>query len=149
MGIAASGEGSALTRAGVRLLVRGRCRGLIVVPRGGAASVVKFPGFRFKHLLRQVPTPILPELITHRVDKKGFPTPLMLWLRRLRSDRTLTDLLSARSLQRTGLFRRNPLLGHEGDMWRTWTVLNLELWCRVFLEGSWAATEACVHPSAP
>ncbi len=112
-------------------------------------SLVKFPAFRFKHLLRQVATPILPELITHRVDKKGFPTPLMLWLRRLRSDRTLTDLLSARSLQRTGLFRRNPLLGHEGDMWRTWTVLNLELWCRVFLEGSWAATEACVHPSAP
>jgi len=99
-------------------------------------SPMKFPPFRFKHLLRQAAAPIVPEVVIQRRDKKGFPTPLMVWLQRLKSDPELADLLSAKSLRRTGLFRTNPLSGYERDAWRSWAVLNLELWSRIFLDGA-------------
>jgi asparagine synthase (glutamine-hydrolysing) len=98
-------------------------------------SEVKFPPFRFKHLLRRVAAPLLPERIVQRPDKKGFPTPLTLWLSRTRADPHLSDLLQAGSVLRTGILHRRPVEDMRSDDSRSWPILNLELWSRIFLEG--------------
>jgi len=93
-------------------------------------SAVKFPSFRFKHLLRQVAAPLLPASIVARTDKKGFPTPMKLWLARHHSDPEVADLRRGTSLRRTGLLRGPPAPGNA------WAALCLEIWSRVFLEGT-------------
>jgi asparagine synthase (glutamine-hydrolysing) len=97
-------------------------------------SEVKFPPFRFKHLLRKVAAPILPQSIVERADKKGFPTPLTIWLERLRGDPALIDLLKGGSLRRQEITRRGPgqAAGFDGGL--GWSTLSLELWSRIFLE---------------
>ena len=98
-------------------------------------SEVKFPPFEFKHLLRQLARPILPRSIVERRDKKGFPTPLLHWLKRMGSDPQLQELLQAPSLLRNGMFRQPPK-EDSGLSWDSWPLLSLELWSRIFLEGS-------------
>ena len=66
----------------------------------------------------------------------GLPTPLLIWLRCLRLDRKISELLSAKDFLRLRFFHRDPLQGREEHEQRLWALLSLELWSRVFLEGS-------------
>jgi asparagine synthase (glutamine-hydrolysing) len=98
-------------------------------------SRVKFPAFQFKHLLRRVAEPMIPPAIVNRSDKKGFPTPLLLWVDRLHSDPVLKELQEGASLRRSGIFKTGSSKEQVDPAWRHWATLNLELWSRLFLEG--------------
>jgi asparagine synthase (glutamine-hydrolysing) len=108
-------------------------------------------GLSGKRILKEAVTDLLPASIIHR-RKMGFPTPIRSWLRGPELDRIENMLLSPESMERR-LFdkkalaeliaeHRSRLHDHTDRIWR---LLNLELWCRVFLD---RAPVAAVAPAA-
>ncbi len=93
-----------------------------------------------KRVLKEAVADLLPHSIIHR-RKMGFPTPLRAWLRGPELDRVEEMLLSPLCLERK-LFDRDALANlfaehrrrHHDHTNRIWRLLNLELWCRVFLD---------------
>lgn len=103
-----------------------------VVPLPGA---LKVPRGRDKALLREVAARVLPAGATRK--KQGFFAPIGAWLRGpLREP--LVDLLSPAALQRTGLFRPEPVAAlvrahlerqaEHGE--KLWTLMVVEGWLR-------------------
>jgi asparagine synthase (glutamine-hydrolysing) len=101
-----------------------------------------------KHLLKKAMAGRLPNEILYR-SKKGFPTPIRPWLRTVLFDKVSSSLTDGR-LQERGLFRPEYVDGlleahRKGSSPATecvWRLLNLELWCRIFLDGDRDATAA-------
>lgn len=97
-------------------------------------------GLAGKRILKKAVGDLLPESIIYR-RKMGFPTPLRAWLRGPELDNVERLLLSPASLDRN-LFEKQPLEElfsehrrlHRDHTDRIWRLLNLELWCRVFLD---------------
>jgi asparagine synthase (glutamine-hydrolysing) len=100
-------------------------------------AAMKFPGFRQKHLLRRVASPVVPASIVGRHDKMGFPTPLSIWLQEGTGDPRLDEAVSGATLRRAGILRGAPRPGTPGE---SWALLSLEMWMRTFVERSAAAT---------
>jgi asparagine synthase (glutamine-hydrolysing) len=98
-------------------------------------AAMKFPGFRQKHLLRRVASPVVPASIVDRRDKMGFPTPLSIWLQEDRGDPRLEDALSGSALRRAGMLTGEPRPQTAGE---SWALLSLEMWMRTFVERSGA-----------
>ena len=116
-------------------------------------------GLAGKRILKKAVSDLLPDSIIHR-RKMGFPTPLRSWLRGSDLDDVESMVLSPRSLQRNlfeeaalrQLFEDHRRL-HRDHTDRIWRLLNLELWCRIFLDqdpvkppevpGTAATTVAC------
>ena len=105
-------------------------------------TALKFPDFRQKHLLRRVATPVVPAEIVGRKDKKGFPTPLGIWLREAHDDARLREAVSGTALRRIGILGGGPSAAPAGE---EWTMLSLEMWARTFLEGERSAVSAESH----
>lgn len=103
----------------------------------------RFAGGELKHLLRRAVAHIVPERIVRRRDKMGFPVPLDRWLQDSRARALVLDILSSRCCRERGLLSPASLervLDGEMPHGRTlWGALSLELWCRMYLDGSDAA----------
>jgi asparagine synthase (glutamine-hydrolysing) len=106
----------------------------------GLPDRFKLRGGTTKWVLRQAMRGILPEEILTR-GKMGFPVPIGSWLRGSWQKMTQEFVLSSRVTGR-GLFAPEYLsslvaehqrgLNHSE---RLWSLVNFEIWCRIFLEG--------------
>ena len=92
-----------------------------------------------KYLLKQAMRGVLPDEIIDR-KKQGFAVPLAHWFRGELSgfarDLLFSDRCRARGLFNTGYIERTLRLHEQGrdiDL-QLWTLLSLELWCRVVLD---------------
>ncbi len=96
---------------------------------------IKFRDGDMKHIFKKATEPILPERITERKDKMGFPVPLSEWLRGDAKE-FVTDILSSdAALGRDLIDNRKVLAGMAGEEAygrKIWGLLSLELWQRSF-----------------
>jgi asparagine synthase (glutamine-hydrolysing) len=102
---------------------------------------VKIRGGRLKHALKAALQDVLPPDILER-KKRGFGTPMGAWLKGDLAP-LMRELLSPASIEARGLFRpaevaalieahgANRLDGTD----RLLTLLNLEIWARMYLDG--------------
>lgn len=102
-----------------------------------------------KHIVKQSMKPHLPEILYDQ-PKKGFPTPFSLWLRKDLKKYVYSILLSERAAQR-GIFNqryvkklldkhcnsRRDGLQDLVNAARIWSLLNVEIWCRIFIDGEY------------
>jgi asparagine synthase (glutamine-hydrolysing) len=107
----------------------------------GLPERLKLRGLTTKYILRRAMKDLLPAEILGR-KKMGFPVPIGAWLRG--EFRPLVDeyVLGPRALAR-GLFRADTLRGmarahqsgEENHAQRLWSLINLEIWHRTFIDG--------------
>lgn len=105
-------------------------------------SNFKVRGLSMKYLLKKVVAPWLPPQILHR-KKRGFGAPVGAWLRKDLDD-MMHDTLSNEQVRKRGLFdpatvsqiiddHRAQRSDHTDHLLG---LINLELWCRIFLDGT-------------
>jgi len=95
-----------------------------------------------KHLMKQSLAGVLPETILNR-EKRGFGAPIGAWFK-AELAALVRDVLSREVLQRRGLLDPDTVLRtvreHEQQQAdRTdhlLALINLELWCRLYLDGA-------------
>ena len=119
---------------------------------------LKLRGFRTKWILREAVRTLLPQEILTR-KKMGFPVPFGMWMKDRWQDVARDVLLDRRTRER-GLI--NPaaveqlITAHAGGTQEggdaIWSLLNLELWYRTFVDGDGVQTlsappAAAVAPS--
>ena len=105
------------------------------------AIELKISYFTTKKLLRKAMGGFLPQEIIHR-GKVGFSTPLAHWLRRELRD-WVEDIVFSNRCRQRGLFDHKVLRemyddhisGVKDCSKALWTVINLELWFRIFING--------------
>jgi asparagine synthase (glutamine-hydrolysing) len=115
---------------------------------------LKLRGFTTKWILRQAVRSILPPEILSR-PKMGFPVPFGLWMRGGWNDMARDILLDPRARQRgiadAGEVER-LLAAHRSGAAQgadaIWSLLNLELWYRTFIDGGGVQTLPEVKASA-
>jgi asparagine synthase (glutamine-hydrolysing) len=101
---------------------------------------IKFKNGELKRLLKTVFSNRLPQAITNRKDKMGFPVPLNLWLKKGGPARDLIgDILgSQRAKTRSYLspgMSVDKLLDTQTTYGRNlWALLSLELWHQQFID---------------
>lgn len=89
-----------------------------------------------KYIFKQAISGIIPEEIRNRKDKKGFPTPIQHWIRR---DPGFFEsiLLDGNAVNR-GLFIprevRQMIHSRDDHSWALWSLLNVELWYKIFID---------------
>ncbi len=96
---------------------------------------------RPKYLMKKALADVLPEGILNRA-KRGFGAPVGAWMKRQLAP-VMKTLLSERSVRRRGLFRwdavRTTMEAHErsrdDNTDQLAALMNLEIWCRLFLDG--------------
>jgi asparagine synthase (glutamine-hydrolysing) len=101
----------------------------------------KLRGGTLKHLMKQALADQLPADILHR-KKRGFGTPMGAWLKRELAP-VLRELLSPAVVRQRGLFKAEVVSGivadHEANRAdgtdALLSLLNLEIWSRVYLDG--------------
>jgi asparagine synthase (glutamine-hydrolysing) len=106
----------------------------------------KLSGFTTKRILREAAHDLLPESILSR-PKMGFPVPFATWTRRGWQDMLRDVLLDRQTLDR-GLLKGPAVAALIDDhaAGRTdggdilWSLLNLELWYRTFIDGKGVQT---------
>ena len=102
---------------------------------------LKVRGGELKHLMKRALAGVLPESILHR-EKRGFGAPMGAWLRAELAP-MLRDVLSRESVIRRGLLDpevvARTIREHEQQQAdRTdhlLALINLEIWCRLYLDG--------------
>lgn len=82
----------------------------------GLPSEMKIRGRTTKYIMRRALDGILPPEIQQRRDKKGYPTPLALWLR---EERELSGQVSA--LFNSQSFKKRDLYNFK-ELWRRWEI---------------------------
>ncbi len=106
---------------------------------------LKVRGGELKHLMKRSLEGVLPGSILHR-EKRGFGAPMGAWLRAELAP-VLRDVLSRESVMRRGLLDpdavERTIREHEQQRAdRTdhlMALINLEIWCRLYLDGQSAA----------
>jgi asparagine synthase (glutamine-hydrolysing) len=109
-----------------------------------AASVpasIKMRGGELKHLLKKALDGTLPDEILHR-KKRGFGAPMGAWLRGQLLP-LMQQVLSQESVKARGLFNPQTVqqvmhehMAHHADHTdHLQALMNLELWCRLYLDG--------------
>ena len=107
---------------------------------------MKLRGFKTKWILREAVRDILPPEILTR-PKMGFPVPFAAWMRGPWRDAARDVLLDSRSRQR-GIIEPSAVAallddhaaGRANSWDAIWTLLNLELWYRTFIDGDGVQT---------
>lgn len=102
---------------------------------------MKQRGKEGKWILKKMAERYLPKSIIYR-PKSGFGAPLRRWLKRDLKP-LVDDMLSDVSLQRRGLFKPESVRklieqdrrGQEDYSYPIFSLLCIELWCRIFLDG--------------
>jgi asparagine synthase (glutamine-hydrolysing) len=101
---------------------------------------LKLRGWTTKYVLRQAMRDLLPAEILGR-RKMGFPVPVGGWLRGayrwLVDEYLLGDRAASRGLFEPEVVRRLAAAHHAGENHseRLWSLINLEIWHRIFLDG--------------
>jgi len=103
---------------------------------------LKVNGFTLKYLLKKVVEPWLPSEIIHR-KKRGFGAPVGAWLRK-DLEFLVQETLSDQQVRKRALFHpeavREIIAAHRDQRSdhtdHLLALINLELWCRIFLDGS-------------
>ena len=109
----------------------------------------KLYNHELKHIVKQSMKPYLPAELYNQ-PKKGFPTPFSLWIRKDLKKYIYSILLDERTKKR-GLFNpcyvkklldRHCNTQKDGlqdlvNAARIWSLLNIELWCRLFIDGEY------------
>lgn len=106
---------------------------------------LKVRGGELKHLMKRSLEGVLPDSILHR-EKRGFGAPMGAWLRAELAP-MMRDVLSRESVTRRGLLDpdavERTIREHEQQRAdRTdhlLALINLEIWCRLYLDGQSAA----------
>jgi asparagine synthase (glutamine-hydrolysing) len=101
---------------------------------------LKVRGLTMKYLLKKAVEPWLPREILHR-KKRGFGAPMGSWIRK-DLEPLVKSLLSETQIKRRGLFNwpfvRQIIDNHMGQKNdysdHLLALINLELWCRIFLD---------------
>jgi asparagine synthase (glutamine-hydrolysing) len=100
---------------------------------------VKYKGGRSKHIFRQVVQHLVPEEISSRVDKMGFPVPLFEWVGRNPVREFVHDTLTSSRAKNRGILQAGAaekVLASEKAYGRSlWGLLCLELWMEIFVDG--------------
>jgi asparagine synthase (glutamine-hydrolysing) len=106
----------------------------------------KLSGLTTKRVLREAMRGVLPPSILNR-PKMGFPVPFASWLRGGWNDVARQVLLDRRTRQRgiidapaVDQLLRDHAAGHTEGGDRIWTLMNLELWYRTFVDGDGVQT---------
>jgi asparagine synthase (glutamine-hydrolysing) len=115
---------------------------------------LKLRGFRTKWILREAVRGILPAEILTR-PKMGFPVPFGLWMRGRWNGLARDVLLDPRTRQR-GIIEPAAVeqmldahaAGDTNGADAIWSLLNLELWYRTFVDGDGVQTLPAVRPPA-
>jgi asparagine synthase (glutamine-hydrolysing) len=102
---------------------------------------VKIQGGALKHVMKSALKDVLPDSILQR-GKRGFGAPIGAWFKNELKG-LVADVLSPTSVERRGLFNpsavQNLITQHAGSREdRTdhlLTLINLEVWCRLYLDG--------------
>jgi asparagine synthase (glutamine-hydrolysing) len=102
---------------------------------------MKLRGLQTKWILRQAVKSLLPaEILTRK--KMGFPVPFSLWLRGAGAGMVRDVLLDSRARQRgltdptaVSILIEAHANGHTDAGDALWSLLNLELWYRTFIDG--------------
>jgi asparagine synthase (glutamine-hydrolysing) len=101
----------------------------------------KLSGFRTKRILREAVRGLLPDAILTR-PKMGFPVPFGRWMRGPWRDLARDVLLDSRSRQRGVIEPKgvealldDHAAGRRDGADAIWSLLNLELWHRTFIDG--------------
>jgi asparagine synthase (glutamine-hydrolysing) len=107
----------------------------------GMPGSLKMRGGELKHTMKRALGDVLPDSILYR-EKRGFGAPMGAWLRAELAP-LLHDVLSRQSIERRGLLDADVVQAtireheqHRAD--RTDHLLgliNLEIWCRMYLDG--------------
>jgi asparagine synthase (glutamine-hydrolysing) len=96
---------------------------------------IKFKGGMLKQVFRQATRGVVPDAITERKDKMGFPVPLTKWLRGGARE-YMVDTLSTAPARQRSLFNNSKLLAgvdQEGRFGRkAWGLFCLEVWQQTF-----------------
>lgn len=100
----------------------------------------KIRGSVTKYLLRKSMEGILPQEIVWRSDKKGFPTPIGVWLQK--NEEFVRDVLGSDSIKRRNILQpelveanlQAHMTGNADHSWEIWRWLNLELWLKTFFD---------------
>lgn len=94
-----------------------------------------------KVVMRKALKGVLPDEITHRRDKKGYPTPFARWLREdIKND--VSDILFSEKARSRKIFNTEEIekqfkkhLSGESDVsWQIWRWLTTEMWFRKFID---------------
>jgi asparagine synthase (glutamine-hydrolysing) len=107
-------------------------------------SDLKLRGHRRKYVFKRSQEGTLPGDVVWR-RKAGFGAPLRSWLVKDLAP-VVDDLLSADTLTRRGLadpaavrrLRDDNVAGRHDNSLRLYSLLTLELWCRMFLDRTWS-----------
>ncbi len=98
-------------------------------------SNIKFKDGTMKQVLKKAMRPYLPDLIVHRKDKMGFPTPLSEWVNG-EANKFIRDIFSSEAaLNRELVDNRKVLNGLSKEVKygrKIWGMLCLELWQQEF-----------------
>jgi asparagine synthase (glutamine-hydrolysing) len=107
---------------------------------------LKLSGFTTKRVLREAMKGVLPESILNR-PKMGFPVPFGAWTRG-RWNAVARDVLLDRRTRERGVVEpasvdrllRDHAAGRTDGWDRIWSLMNLELWYRTFIDGAGVQT---------
>lgn len=107
-------------------------------------SALKVRRTKLKYALKKALDGVLPASIIHR-EKRGFGAPIGGWFKRELS-RYLDGILNRDVVERRGLFdwqyvdriRRQHMSNQEDHTDHLLSLMNLELWCRLYLDGEQA-----------
>jgi asparagine synthase (glutamine-hydrolysing) len=98
-------------------------------------SNIKFKDGTMKQILKKAMQPYLPDVIVHRKDKMGFPTPLSEWVNG-EANEFVRDIFTSRAaLNRELINNRKVLIGLSKEVKygrKIWGMLCLELWQQEF-----------------
>jgi asparagine synthase (glutamine-hydrolysing) len=118
----------------------------------GLPDAWKLSGLTTKRVLREAMKGVLPQSILDR-PKMGFPVPLGEWLRGGWNSVAADVLLDRRSRERgiidpaaVGRLLRDHASGRASGADRLWSLLNLELWFRTFIDKQGVQTLPTPHP---
>jgi asparagine synthase (glutamine-hydrolysing) len=108
----------------------------------GLSPELKIRGTQTKALLREVMADLLPPKVVNRRDKKGYPTPLAIWLRNGLYQEVREFLLSSPS-RNPPIFDRTVMAnlleehrsGRKDLSWEIFRWISCELWFRTFMDG--------------
>jgi asparagine synthase (glutamine-hydrolysing) len=115
---------------------------------------MKLRGFTTKRILRDAVRTLLPESILTR-QKMGFPVPFALWMKGPWQSMARDVLLDRRTRERgivapgavEDLIARHAVGTQEGGD-AIWSLLNLELWYRTFIDGDGIQSLAAPAPTS-
>ena len=98
---------------------------------------MKFKGAEMKYILKRAVQGLLPQAISERRDKMGFPVPLHLWAKS-GARGFFEDVLLSPTCRKRGLFdpRGVEAIMQQESAYgrRLWGLLNIELWYRTFID---------------